>query len=94
MLVAALRSAFAFEEWERAGVRVREAARSGAAATGTVTAGSFTAVTSVRVGRASVAVRTRLLPPAAADAFLPEVVSALRRSSASSRLESLAMSAR
>ena len=50
-------------------------------------------VTSVCVGWASVALRTRFFPQAAA-AFLPEVVRALRRSSASSRLESLAMSAR
>ena len=49
----------------------------------------------VRVLRASPADRTRFAPAdTATDAFLPAVVRALRRSSASSRLESLAMSAR
>jgi hypothetical protein len=50
---------------------------------------------SVRVGRASSAVRTRLAPEVKRPAaFLPPVVRALRRSSAASRLDVLAMSAR
>jgi hypothetical protein len=49
----------------------------------------------VRLGRASLAVRTRLGPDVKRlVAFLPPLVSALRRSSAASRLEVLAMSAR
>jgi hypothetical protein len=49
----------------------------------------------VRLGRASLAVRTRLDPDVKRlVAFLPPLVSALRRSSAASRLEVLAMSAR
>ena len=78
-------------------VRWGATGRCGATATDAVDArvtGSSAGFALVRVGRASAAVRTRLaLTAAAAGDFLPEVVSALRRSSASSRLESLAMSA-
>jgi hypothetical protein len=49
----------------------------------------------VRLGRASLAVRTRPDPDVKRlAAFLPALVSARRRSSAASRLEVLAMSAR
>ena len=92
------RRGLTWEEWDDAGrgaLEPRPEERVGAAAAGATATGAAASAALVRVGRASEAVRTRLaLPPAAADAFLPAVVSALRRSSASSRLESLAMSAR
>ena len=83
---------------DRAGtdaVGVRVAVRRGGAATAaSATPGASAALALVRVALASAAVRTRFAPAlTATEAFLPDVVSALRRSSASSRLESLAMSA-
>ena len=69
--------------------------RRGATATAVVDASTTEsdALALVRVERASAAMRTRP-EPEATEAFFPEVVRALRRSSANSRLESLAMSAR
>jgi len=69
--------------------------RGAGATTGSVVVTAGAASTTVRLGRASLAERTRL----GADvkrlaAFLPPVVRALRRSSAASRLDVLAMTAR
>ena len=84
---------------DRAGadaVGTRVAVRRGETATGVcATLEASASLALVRVAFASAAVRTRFAPAlTATEAFLPVVVSALRRSSASSRLESLAMSAR
>ena len=67
----------------------------GALAATTSARGAAAGAEVVRVGRASEAVRTRLEPDVKRlAAFLPPLVSARRRSSAASRLEVLAMSAR
>ena len=83
---------------DRAGadaVGIRVAVRRGETATGAAaTPEDSASLALVRVALASEAVRTRFAPAlTATEAFLPDVVSAFRRSSASSRLESLAMSA-